>query len=72
MGLTPRHDNHRKYGWDILDKVIKGGIDDSAEDNPTTAIQPEEFSMSKEEIIAELTKNGYHVEDHNNGILLIS
>lgn len=62
MGLTPKHRNPApKLGWEALNKTLKATIDESNFDEPNVIITLTSYSMEPEEIISELTKNGYKV-----------
>lgn len=71
MGLTPRKDIHQKWGWKELNNLLKSSIDDSPLDNPSYTITISEFSMSKDEILKELSNNGYHVDSSDANRIMV-
>ena len=64
MGLSPKPSARRKFNWEDLDNYLQTTFGMGNEDE--TSISPSNYLMSKDEIIAELHKNGYQVTDHGD------
>lgn len=57
MGLSPKNSlKDSNYGWDYLDNLLKNNIKYTGD---TATIKISDYSLSKEEILSEATKNGY-------------
>lgn len=64
MGLSPREDQKNpNYDWEFLDRHLKIHLKNPGS---ITSINPSEFIMSNDEMLAELTKNGYEVDTSQN------
>lgn len=65
--LDPKPDRKVPYSWNVLNNVLKRSFKTPGTDSVT--VRPEQFEMSKDEIISEAEKQGYKVTDNNNGFL---
>lgn len=74
MGLTPMHRGKSapKKSWADLDKMLKENVDNNSEPHGAYLINPEDFVMSREEILDELHRNNYNVVPVLNGVLSIT
>ena len=65
MGLSPKNNlNDSNYGWDHLDSILKANIVHTGD---TATIRISDYSLTKEEILSEATKNGYTCKLSDDG-----
>lgn len=72
MGLTPKKTQSKSLlTWSDLDDQLKQFIDNSQIQSPSTIVNPDNFVMTKDEIISELKANGYSYKESGT-ILYVS